>query len=173
LLGGAIFAGGRHYEQDESGDARLFTMGVAQAATDAGVQFRFSTEATGVLVDGNRVRGTRLSAEGSRVDLATNTVVIAAGINSHDLAAPFGIRLPIYPVKGYSVTAQIADRAALPRHAMHVASRKITLTPFGDRLLIARTVGLAGRDTRINRRRAGALLPALLPDATWKGDPEH
>jgi D-amino-acid dehydrogenase len=83
-------------------------MGVAQAAADAGVKFRFITEATGVLVHGYRARGIRLSAEGSRVDLATNTVVIAAGINSHDLAAPFGIRLPIYPVKGYSVTSRTA-----------------------------------------------------------------
>ena len=170
------FAGWLHYDQDESGDARLFTMGVAQAATHAGAQFRFSAEATGVLVDGNRIRGIRLSAEGSRVDLAPDAVVIAAGINSGDLAAPFGTRLPIYPVKGYSITLQMADRAALPRHAMQDASRKITLTPLGDRLRIAGTAELAGRDTRINRRRAGALLaalPALLPDATWKGDPEY
>jgi D-amino-acid dehydrogenase len=112
------FTGGLRYDQDESGDAWLFTMGVAQAATNAGVQFRFSAEATGVLVDGNRVRGICLSAKGSRADLATDAVVIAAGINSRDLAAPFGIRLPIYPVKGDSITLQTADRAALPRHAM-------------------------------------------------------
>jgi D-amino-acid dehydrogenase len=52
---------------------------------------------------------------------------------------------------------------------MQDASRKITLKPFGDRLRIAGTAELASRDTRINRRQAGA----LLPDATWKGDPEY
>lgn len=113
-----------------------------------------------MLVDGNRVRGIRLPAEESKVDLATDAVVIAAGINSRDLAAPFGIRLPIYPVKDYLITLQMAVRTTLPRHAMQDAARKIALTPLGDRLRIAGTAKLAGRDTRINRRRAGALLAA-------------
>jgi glycine/D-amino acid oxidase-like deaminating enzyme len=78
----------------------------------------FGAEATGVLVDRNRVRGIRLSSEEPRVDLATDAVVIAAGINSSDLAAPFGTRLPFYPVKDYSITLQMADRAALRRHAI-------------------------------------------------------
>lgn len=170
------FAGGLHYDRDESGDARLFTLGVARAATDAGVQFRFGTEATGVLVDHNRVRGVCLSRGGSTDDLAADAVVLAAGIDSLDLAAPFGIRLPMYPVKGYSITVQVTNRAALPRHTMQDAARKVTLTPLGDRLRIAGTAELAGRDTRINRRRADTLLaalPTLLPEVTWQGDPEY
>ena len=71
---------------------------------------------------------------------------------------------------------QVTNRAALPRHTMQDAARKVTLTPLGDRLRIAGTAELAGRDTRINRRRADTLLaalPTLLPEVTWQGDPEY
>ncbi len=169
------FAGGLHYDRDESGDARLFSLGVTRAARDAGVQFCFGTAATSVLVEGNRVRGLRLSIDGAMDDLAADAVVLAAGIESVDLAAPFGLRLPVVPVKGYSITLQMDDKTTLPRHAMQDAHRKVTLTPLGDRLRIAGKAELAGRDRTVNRRRADtvlAALPDLLPGATWHGEPD-
>ena len=127
-------------------------------------------------VDRNHVRGIRLSADGSVADLAADTIVLAAGIDGHDLPSLFGIRLSNYPMKGYSITLQVTNRATLPRHAMRTAFRKITLTPLGDHLRIAGLVELAVHDTPINRQRAEALLAgllALLPESTSKGDSEN
>ena len=170
------FTGGLHYDRDESGDARLFSQGVARAASEASVDFRFGTVATGVLVEGNRVCGLRVTENGTTDDLAADAVVLAAGIESFDLAAPFGIRLPMVPVKGYSVTLQITDPDALPGHAMQDALRKATLTPLGNRLRVAGKAELAGRDRTINPKRAAtvlAALPEMLPGATWHGEPEY
>jgi len=170
------FAGGLHYDRDETGDARLFAQGVARAATEAGVDFRFGTTATAVRVSGTRVCGVGVAADGATEELATDAVVLAAGFESVDLAAPFRLRLPIVPVKGYSITLQMTDASALPRHAVQDAFRKVTLTPLGDRLRIAGKADLAGRDRTIDRRRADtvlAALPDLLPDATWHGEPSY
>jgi len=170
------FAGGLHYDRDETGDARLFTQGVARAATAAGVEFQFGTTVTGIRVSGNRVRGVGLAVDGATDERSADAVVLAAGVESVDLAAPFGLRLPIVPVKGYSITLEMTDRAALPRHAVQDAFRKVTLTPLGGRLRIAGKADLAGRDRTIDRRRADtvlAALPDLLPGATWRGDPDY
>jgi len=170
------FAGGLHYDRDETGDARLFSQEMARAAVENGVAFRFNTTATGVLVERNRVRGIRVAADGATDDLAAEAVVLAAGIESVDLAAPFGLRLPMVPVKGYSITLHMTDPSALPRHAMQDAFRKVTLTPLRNRLRVAGKADLAGRDRRIDRRRADtvlAALPDLLPGATWRGEPEY
>lgn len=166
------FAGALHYHQDETGDARLFTEALARAATEAGATIRLDTTVRAIAIDGARVRGVTTDAG----DIEVDAVVLAAGTGSAALAAPFGIRLPIYPVKGYSVTVTARDPGALPTHALQNAGRKITTTTMGNRLRIAGTAELAGHDARLDRRRADALLAAaqqLLPELAWDELPAY
>jgi len=168
----AIYAGALHYAHDETGDARKFALGVAAAAKAAGASFRFSTTVTALTVAQGRVRGVR-SDHG---DVDADAVVVAAGTGASALVAPFGVRLPMYPVKGYSVTVTAADPGTLPRHALQDAARKITLTPLGDRIRAAGTAELAGHDTRLDPRRAESLLAQLqrlLPDLAWHDAPVY
>ncbi len=168
---GVRYAGALRYAHDETGDARSFSAGVARAAAEHGAIFRYGEEVVHLQVAGNRVRSVRLAD----ADIACDGVVVASGVDAVDLVAPYGIRLPMYPVKGYSVTATARNPAVLPRHALQDAERKITLTPLGNRVRAAGTAELAGRDARLNRKRAAALLAHmrnLLPDLSWDNEPE-
>jgi D-amino-acid dehydrogenase len=165
------FAGALLYDQDETGDARLFTQALASMAGSA-ASFRFGVEVDSLVVTGDRISGINTTS-GERIDV--DAVVLAAGTGSARLAAPFGIRLPVYPVKGYSVTVRSRNPDILPRHALQDAQRKVTLTPLGERLRAAGTAELDGHNNRLDRRRADTLLKAmetLLPDLRWTGEPE-
>ncbi len=166
------YAGALHYERDESGDARLFAEGLMQAATTRGAQVMYAQNVSAIQVERGRVHAVTTDAG----DLQTDAVVVAAGIGSAPLLAPFGINLPMYPVKGYSATIDAADPSTLPRHALQDVARKITMTPLGSRLRAAGTAELAGNDATINRRRAESLhshMRAMLPAAAADTIPSY
>ncbi|MDA0368214.1 MAG: D-amino acid dehydrogenase [Proteobacteria bacterium] len=166
------YAGALLYDKDETGDARLFTEGLSRAAVQRGARFLFGQPVTAIRTEGNKVCGVGM-AEG---DLDADAVVVAAGTGSARLLGPFGVRLPVYPVKGYSATVEAGDRSTLPRHALQDVQRKITMTPLGSRLRAAGTAELAGHNTTIDARRAGVLhthMRAMLPDAAGDAVPTY
>ncbi len=151
-------AGAIHYPDDGSGDAHLFTRALERRAMDAGAQFRHGIEVTGFITAGDRVTGVR-TVQG---EFGADACVVAAGCASPALLAPLGLRLPIYPVKGYSITVPGAGwkrRLGVP---LVDFGRKVVLTPLGERLRIAGTAEFAGFDTAINPRRGTAILKHAL-----------
>ena len=164
----AELAGAIHYPLDASGDAHLYTRELERHARKAGVRFLFGTG-----VERLEVRGRRVAAAiTSGGPLDADDYVVAAGNASPGFVATLGIRLPMYPVKGYSVTI-----AARPwRRALGVPlvdfGRKTVLTPLGGRLRIAGTAEFNGHDTELNPKRganvlrnAMALVPELAAEA--------
>ncbi|MGH8764887.1 MAG: D-amino acid dehydrogenase, partial [Burkholderiales bacterium] len=148
LQGGTYFAG------DESGDAYKFTVALANLCAAKGVRFDF-----GVSIQ---------SFEQARQSLKADAYVVALGSYSPLLLRPLGIDLPIYPLKGYSVTMPVKDPAAAWTMSLSDESHKLVLSRLGDRLRIAGTAELNGYDTSINRVRCEAILKrvmALFPDA--------
>jgi D-amino-acid dehydrogenase len=156
-------AGAIHYPLDASGDAHAYTRALEERARSAGVRFLLGTE----------VR--RLEARKRRIEAAVTTggsvsadsYVLAAGTASPALAAPLGMQLPMYPVKGYSVTLPI--RAGRRNLAVPLVDfeQKIVLTPLGDRLRIAGTAEFNGFDRSLNPRRGANMLKnalALVPE---------
>ena len=167
-------AGGVYAPTDESGDAQRFTRALAALAASRGVEFRYGTMISGVQLEGGRARGARL-ARGDVI--AADAVVVALGSESPRLLAPIGLRLPIFPLKGYSITVALAPGATdAPWVSLTDEAHKIVISRLGDRLRAAGTAELAGYDTTVNRRRCDAIasrLRALFPRLAVEGDLQH
>jgi D-amino-acid dehydrogenase len=137
-------------------DAQLvpdaFVTGLAHVAEKLGVQVRRSTEVIGLRM----ARGRIVAVETTRGDLEADAIVLAAGSWSPDLVRPLGLRLPVQPAKGYSVTYRRPP--AGPRIPLLLGEAKMAVTPMGDTLRFAGTLELAGLDLSINRRRVDALV---------------
>ena len=154
--------GGIHHPDDESGDAHLFSQALATAAAGAGVEFRFGTAVTGFTRHGARLAGA-LTASG---EISADAFVIAAGSYSPLLLKGLGIRLPVRPVKGYSITLPCRDPAAAPLRPVTDDTLHIAVTPFGDRIRVAGTAEFAGLDRGVSDSRIRNLtvtLRALFP----------
>jgi D-amino-acid dehydrogenase len=150
--------GGIYTPADESGDARQFTDALAQQAAAAGVRFRYGESVAALLSEGGRCLGARLaSGEAVRGD----ATVLALGSYSPGLLRPFGVRLPVYPAKGYSATFALPHD--LPAHAAPIVSltddhAKLVFSRLGQRLRVAGTAEFTGYDLALTPARCAALV---------------
>jgi D-amino-acid dehydrogenase len=162
-------AGAIHYPDDESGDAHSFTRELESHARKAGVQFRFGTWITGIVPGPGNITGLKTAKEMLQADV----YILAAASFSPALVAPLGVRLPVYPVKGYSVTLPAAGVAlGLP---LVDFEQKIVVTPLGDRLRVAGTAEFAGFHSEPNPGRSGNIVKQamrLLPQLAGRVKPE-
>lgn len=137
----ARLAGGIRFPADESGDCRAFATELARRAAGNGVRFLASTTIERLAASGDRIEGVVTSAGELRAD----AYVLACGSDSPLLLRPLGVRLPVYPVKGYSMTVSAADATA-PRGALLDEAYKVVVTRLGERLRVAGTAEVAGYD---------------------------
>jgi D-amino-acid dehydrogenase len=156
-------AGGAYAPSDECGDARHFTSSLADLCRDQGVSFRFNVsvrrfEAARGLLD----RVVIDDEKGIEESLREDAYVVALGSYSPVLLAPIGISVPIYPVKGYSVTLPLEPGREAPRLSLTDHSRKIVMSPLSGRLRVAGTAELNGYDTEMNEARCRALVKRCL-----------
>ncbi|MBN8284439.1 D-amino acid dehydrogenase [Zoogloea sp.] len=133
-------AGGLWLPGDETGDCYLFTRRLAALAAGLGVEFRHGESIQGLLHEGGRVRGVVTGA--GRV--CGDAYVVALGCHSPALLRPLGLQLPIYPVKGYSLTLPITDPAGAPESTVMDETHKVAVTRLGDRIRVGGTAELAG-----------------------------
>ena len=146
------FVGGLRLPGDETGDCRVFTEKLAALAS-AAVDFRFGVSVQGLVQEGGRVTGVR-TAGGL---LTADAVVVAAGSYSPRLLAPVGVHVPVYPVKGYSLTMPVTDAAAAPVSTVMDETFKIAITRLGDRIRVGGTAEISGFDLSLPRSRRGPL----------------
>jgi D-amino-acid dehydrogenase len=159
-----ILKGGSMTTSDESGDAHKFTQNLAQLAACRGVKFRYGKSISGLAREGDRIAGVRLEDEMLKAD----AYVLALGSYSPLLARSVGIRLNIYPAKGYSATVPVADPAKAYSVSLTDDEYKLVFSRLGERLRIAGTAELNGYNTELNPVRCQALLrrtEALFPGA--------
>ena len=159
--------GGEYIEGDESGDAYKFTAELAQRCAKKGVQFDFDVSVTGFKVEGGEISGVRTSSG----NIEGDAFVLALGSYSPLLARPIGIDLPVYPLKGYSVTMPVKDPAAAWTVSLSDEAHKLVLSRLGDRLRIAGTAELNGYDTSINDVRCKAIVDRVMALFPGAGDP--
>jgi D-amino-acid dehydrogenase len=151
--------GATYTPSDESGDAHRFTQGVAALAAQAGVNFRYGTTVLGLEREGDALSCVRLIDAAGRVSsLRADAFVVALGSYSAPLLRSIGIRVPIYPAKGYSVTMDIADASRTPTVSLTDDEYKLVYSRLGDRLRIAGTAELNGYDMSINEARCQAIV---------------
>lgn len=151
-------AGALHVSSEASGDCALFCHALLQSLRGRGVAVEFNQPVTGLWTDTKvqRVLGVHTQAGPSWPGQA---VVVACGIAAPGLVKPY-MSLPIQPVKGYSLTAQVADEERAPRHALLDEVNRLAVVRFDHRVRLAGVAELVGNDLRIDPRRAAQLLAA-------------
>jgi len=160
----APIAGGLLLPGDETGDAHLFTRALAELAAAAGVTFVHDSAVEAIVADGARIAHI---VAGGRI-LTADHYVLALGSHSAAMARPLGLDLPVYPLKGYSLTAPVADPAGAPVSTVMDETYKIGITRLGSRIRVGGTAELAGFDTRLPEKRTEVLrlsLTDLFPNA--------
>ncbi len=165
-------SGGIHFPDDESGDAFLYTRGLAGACRGLPVTFRCGVTVTGLDTDGDRVTAVRTD----KGLLQADQVLVALGNAAPALLRDLRIALPIYPVKGYSVTLSTEGWNGAPKVPLIDDGLKMGVTRLGDRLRLAGTAEFTGPDKSLNPRRCGRLvdnLQALFPSFPNRDSAEH
>jgi D-amino-acid dehydrogenase len=161
--------GGDFTASDESGDVYQFTSQLAARSETAGCRFLYNMTATRLLVEAGKVGGVEvIDGEGRHQVLHADAFVVALGSFSASLLAPLGIRLMIYPGKGYSATYPITDAAAAPTVSLTDDGHKLVMSRLGSRLRVAGTCELNGYSRELNMVRCEAItrrVRALFPDA--------
>ncbi|WP_066093415.1 D-amino acid dehydrogenase [Xanthomonas massiliensis] len=138
---------------DQTGDCRLFTQRLAAMAAQAGVEFRFGQHIQALEHDGRRITGVRIDG---RVETA-DRYVLALGSYSPALVAPLGLRLPVYPLKGYSLTVPITDERMAPVSTILDESYKVAITRFDTRIRVGGMAEVAGFDLSLPPARRETL----------------
>jgi D-amino-acid dehydrogenase len=163
-LSGGIFAPG-----DETGDAFLFTQALAQRCARDGVAFRF-----GVTVQGLEAHTGRVTAVATTQGrLQADHYVLALGVESPRVARGLSLRLPIYPVKGYSISLPLTARHTAPRVNIIHEARRVVAARLGPQLRIAGGADFTGYDRGLHRSRAQAILDAMRELFPAPGDLSH
>ncbi len=147
------FVGGLRLPGDETGDAHLFTQGLAALAAAAGVEFRHGVAIERLETAGDAVTGV-VTDQGR---FTANAIVVAMGSHSARLLRPLGIALPVYPVKGYSITLPVTDATAAPVSTVMDETYKVAITRLGERIRVGGTAELAGFDLRLRAPRRATL----------------
>ncbi|SHF62019.1 D-amino-acid dehydrogenase [Modicisalibacter ilicicola DSM 19980] len=181
LQGDAPLVGGLRIPGDGTGDCQRFTQALAAQCETLGVTFRYETEVVRVTRDKGRIRALSLvpsngggpAREGASESLEADAFVLCAGCRSRQLGEALGLDLPIYPVKGYSLTAPLLDPARAPRSTVIDDRYKVVATRLGDRLRATGFVELAEFDRNIPLSRLATIREAVESRFPGAADFEH
>lgn len=155
-------AGAIHTASEEVGDPYRFCLGAQAALTAAGSTSHYATQVARIEVDGQLPAA--VTAAGTRI--AADRIILCTGADTVALTRQLGVRLPIQPMKGYSITAP--PGAAAPRISITDAANRVVFARLGDRMRIAGLADLGRRDTNVEPARLAALIAsarAALPGA--------
>ena len=171
-------AGATYTAEDESGDANRFARELVARCEADGVRFLMSHTVTALRTEGAGSSTTidhveTTDAEGRFQRLRADAYVLAMGSLSPLLAAPLGLRLPIYPAKGYSVTMPVRDASRAHQVSLTDDEYKLVFSRLGDRLRIAGTAELNGYDRDLNRVRCEAIVKRVEQLFPGAGDTEQ
>ncbi|USQ95474.1 D-amino acid dehydrogenase [Caulobacter sp. RL271] len=158
------FVGGLRLPNDETGDCFKFTNALAKLAEGQGVRFQFDTAIEAIEVDGRDITAVRTS----RGPIKADAYVVALGSFSARLVRPLGLKLPVYPVKGYSITAPIIDAERAPVSTLLDETYKVAITRLGDRIRVGGMAEISGYNNDLPERRRATLqrsVGSLFPGA--------
>ncbi len=163
------FAGALRLPDDQTGDCELFTRLLAERARTAGVEFRFNATVEALEASGDRITGVRIDGKAERAD----KYVLALGSYTPRLLTPLGMRLPVYPLKGYSLTVPIANAAMAPVSTVLDETYKVAVTRFDRRIRAGGTAGVCGYDLSLPARRRATLEKVVAGLFPRGGDPKQ
>lgn len=149
----ANLLGGLRLPNDETGDCHLFTKRLAEHCKSLGVEFKFNTVIDKIIFDNQKVTGVVANGE----TLTADGFVLALGSYSRAMAKDLGLDLPVYPVKGYSLTVPIVDETKAPISTVLDETYKIAITRFDNRIRVGGMAELSGFDKSLNPARRATL----------------
>ena len=158
------FVGALRLPGDETGDCFKFTQALAERAIEKGVRFRFGVDVRALRREGDSITGVD-TAKGL---VTADRFLVALGSYSAAMLRPLGIRIPVYPVKGYSITVPITDSREAPESTIMDETHKVAVTRLGDRIRAGGTAQLSGFDLRLDparRRTLEFVVTDLFPNA--------
>lgn len=155
--------GGLRLPNDETGDCHLFTKSLALLAQKLGVKFRFNQSVEQILISGDKISGVVIDGQ----TLTADEYVLACGSYSRHLAKPLGLDLPVYPVKGYSLTIPIIDEAQAPVSTVLDETYKVAITRFDKRIRVGGMAELSGFDLSLKQARRQTL--EMVTNSLFKG----
>ena len=145
--------GGLHLPNDETGDCYMFTNALADLAKGLGVDFKFNQNVEKLVVEGDEIKGVVVDGQ----VLTADRYVLAFGSYSRDFLKPLNLNLPVYPVKGYSLTIPIVDPAFAPQSTVLDETYKIAITRFDQRIRVGGMAELSGFNHGLNTDRRATL----------------
>ena len=151
----APIAGALYLPLDGSGDSHKFSTGLAAYLAEQGVSFQYGLQIRALAQEGGRIQG--VQAEGRHELITADAYVVALGPQAPFLLRPLGLALPVYPLKGYSITARIDDAARAPRAALMDEYNKVMISRLGDRVRAAGMAELKGYGTALDPARVAFL----------------
>jgi D-amino-acid dehydrogenase len=150
----STLAGALYFERDEVGDSNKFGQGLAAACAAKGVQLRFGEKIDRIETGGGKVTGV-VTDKGK---IAADTVVVALGSFTAPMLAKNGIRIPIYPVKGVSITFKRGGWNSAPNVPVIDDSKLFGFVPIGDRMRVSGSAEITGYDATPAITRAQAII---------------
>jgi D-amino-acid dehydrogenase len=166
--------GGTYTASDESGDARKFTQGLAQLAAAHGVRFLYGRSIKRLEAERRRILSVVLAdAEGGDDRISADAYVVALGSYSPLVLRSVGISIPVYPLKGYSITIPLEAGDAAPTVSLTDDSHKLVFSRLGERLRVAGTAELNGYNTDVNDARCQAIVRRTFDLFPSAGHPER
>ncbi|KJE36998.1 amino acid dehydrogenase [Thalassospira sp. HJ] len=162
----APIIGGSFTPDDESGDARKFTESLSAHCIAKGADFRFNTTITGLSRDQGRITAVQTDAGTINAD----AFLVCLGSYSPLMLRPLGVKLPIYPCKGYSISIDTTGHSGAPETALIDDSVKMVYSRLGAQLRVAGTAELDGYDLRMSPRRQQLIVDKALELFPNSGD---
>jgi D-amino-acid dehydrogenase len=147
------FVGALRLPGDETGDCFLFTQALARLAEAHGVKFRFGVDVRRLKGDAHGIT----AIETSQGPVLADRFLVALGSYSTAMLRPLGIRIPVYPVKGFSITVPITDASKSPESTIMDETHKVAVTRLGDRIRVGGTAQLSGFDLELTPARRRTL----------------
>ncbi|RCW87803.1 D-amino acid dehydrogenase [Phyllobacterium bourgognense] len=151
------FTGGLRLPNDETGDCQMFTEKLAALCAEAGVKFRFNTTITSINTSTSRIASVSTETE----ELTADAYVVAFGSYSPFLLRRIGVYIPVYPVKGYSITVPITNEDAAPVSTVMDETYKVAITRLGDRIRAGGTAEISGYDLTLREKRQATLMHSV------------
>lgn len=149
----ASIKGGLYFPQDQTGDCDLFTKNLALMAKELGVTFHMNKTVWRFERQDSQIVGVWVEGELIQADC----YVLALGSYSPQMVRSLGLKLPVYPFKGYSITADILDEASAPQSTVLDESYKIAITRFEQRIRVGGMAEIMGYDLSLNPQRQETL----------------
>lgn len=163
------FTAGLRFANDCTGNCYLFTNQLYKKCLEMGVKFEFNTHIEDILIEKERVSAIKTN----RGEFVSDSYIVALGSYSSKILSKVGIHIPVYPVKGYSITLPVLNNKDAPQSTIIDDTFKIGITRLGNNIRVAGTAHLTGYNLELREKSLSLLkhgLNRLFPYATGECD---